>query len=304
MEKEESNSTEAEIAQAEKNNMATDEAMDSGDKDTPTLADKTTEEPASVEEKENKEAPPGGGGECTDEVPKEEEVEKELVEFKIVYKKKPYDVKFPLDDKVSALKAHIEKLTELPPSMQKVMFRGLAKDESTLRELKVSKGAKLMVVGSTMTEVMSVSAPDPKEIKAEEKGAEAKKEPFCQQKQHKKVLEKYPKPDDAMPGFKNQKERLPSLPLAGMYNKFGGKVRLTFKLEVDQIWIGTKERTEKVNMSSIKAIVSEPIEGHEEYHIMGIQLGTTEASRYWIYWVPAQYVDSIKDTVLGKWQYF
>ena len=36
----------------------------------------------------------------------------------------------------------------------------------------------------------------------------------------------------------------------------------------------------------------------------GIQLGPTEASRYWIYWVPAQYVDAIKDSILGKWQFF
>jgi hypothetical protein len=36
----------------------------------------------------------------------------------------------------------------------------------------------------------------------------------------------------------------------------------------------------------------------------GIQLGATEASRYWVYWVPAQYVDAIKDAILGKWQYF
>ena len=25
-----------------------------------------------------------------------------------------------------------------------------------------------------------------------------------------------------------------------MYNKYGGKVRLTFKLQLDQLWIGTK----------------------------------------------------------------
>ena len=36
----------------------------------------------------------------------------------------------------------------------------------------------------------------------------------------------------------------------------------------------------------------------------GIQLGPTEASRYWIYWVPAQYIEAIKDTVLGRWQSF
>lgn len=35
-----------------------------------------------------------------------------------------------------------------------------------------------------------------------------------------------------------------------------------------------------------------------------LQLGPTELSRYWIYWVPSQYVDAIKDAILGKWQYF
>ncbi|CAH3185058.1 unnamed protein product, partial [Porites evermanni] len=99
-------------------------------------------------------------------------------------------------------------------------------------------------------------------------------------------------------------EKLPDIPVAGMYNKYGGKVRLTFKLQLDQLWIGTKERTEKIPMGSIKNVISESIEGHEEYHIMAIQLGPTEASRYWIYWVPAQYVDAIKDTILGKWQPF
>ena len=38
--------------------------------------------------------------------------------------------------------------------------------------------------------------------------------------------------------------------------------------------------------------------------VQGLQLGPTEASRYWIYWVPAQYVDAIKDAILGKWQFF
>ncbi|XP_077489518.1 ubiquitin domain-containing protein UBFD1-like [Amblyomma americanum] len=96
------------------------------------------------------------------------------------------------------------------------------------------------------------------------------------------------------------KDSLPAAPLSGMLNKSGGKVRLTFKLELDQVWIGTKGRTEKINMSSIKQVISEVIEGHEEYHIMALQLGTTEASRYWIYWAPAQYVDAVKDTILGK----
>ena len=40
------------------------------------------------------------------------------------------------------------------------------------------------------------------------------------------------------------------------------------------------------------------------FPFQAFQLGPTEASYYWVYWVPTQYVDAIKDTVLGKWQYF
>ena len=46
------------------------------------------------------------------------------------------------------------------------------------------------------------------------------------------------KPDDVMPGILGTKESLPQQPLSGMLNKHGGKVRLTFKLENDQVWIG------------------------------------------------------------------
>lgn len=231
--------------------------------------------------------------------------DKETVDFKIIYNKNKYDVTFPLDDTFANLKPQIEKLTGVPAVMQKVVFKGRSKDEATLREFKVTKGSKIMVIGSTVNDVMSVSAPDPKVLKEEEKAAAAaNKEPLSTLKPHKTILEKHGKPDDAIPGIKNKKERLPPAPLAGMYNKSGGKVRLTFKLEQDQVWIGTKERTEKIPMNSIKAVVSEAMDGNEGYHMLGIQLGPTEASRYWVYWVPAQYVDAIKDAILGKWQYF
>lgn len=225
-----------------------------------------------------------------------------MVDFKLIYNKQKFDVTFDLNDTVSSLKNQIETLTNVPVAMQKIMFKGKMQDEQTLRDNKVTKGSKIMVIGSTVSDVMAMTAPDPKVLKEEAKAEAAAKEPISKQKPHKTVLEKHKKPDDIVPGKKNIKEPLPHVPLSGMYNKSGNKVRLTFKLEQDQVWIGTKERTDKIPMGSIKAVVSEPIDGHEEYHMMAIQLGPTEASRYWIYWVPAQYVDSIKDAILGKWQ--
>ncbi|XP_010793435.1 ubiquitin domain-containing protein UBFD1 isoform X2 [Gymnodraco acuticeps] len=228
--------------------------------------------------------------------------EREKVDLKIIWNKNKYDLKIPIDNTGAQLKEKIHSLTGLPPAMQKVMYKGLLPEDKTLREIKVTNGAKIMVVGSTMNDVLAVNTPK-EVIQQEVKAEEEKKEPLCRQKQHRKVLDKG-KPEDIMPSIKGTKERLPTVPLAGMYNKSGGKVRLTFKLEQDQLWIGTKERTEKVPMGSIKHVVSEPIEGHEDYYMIAFQLGPTEASQYWVYWVPAQFVDAIKDTVLGKWQYF
>ncbi|XP_020295893.1 ubiquitin domain-containing protein UBFD1-like isoform X2 [Pseudomyrmex gracilis] len=226
----------------------------------------------------------------------------ENINFTVVYNKQKISVNFALDSTVAELKTHLQKIISVPQAMQKVMFKGLAKDDQTLRNLGVTKGAKVMIVGSKLDDVLAVSIPTKQDL-IDEAVSSVSKEPLSQQKIHRKVLDKGI-PEDVMPGILDSKEPLPEFPLAGMLNKSGGKVRLTFKLEQDQLWIGTKDRTDKIPMNSIKDVHSEPIHDHPEYHIMGIQLGTTEASRYWIYWVPAQYISAIKDAILGKWCYF
>ena len=71
----------------------------------------------------------------------------------------------------------------VPASMQKVMFKGKMRDDATLREHDVKKNAKIMLVGSTVTDVMSISAPDMKALKEEQKKDEASsKEPLSTQK--------------------------------------------------------------------------------------------------------------------------
>lgn len=65
------------------------------------------------------------------------------------------------------------------------------------------------------------------------------KESLSEQTQHKKIIEKG-KPDDVYPGIKHASEPLPPSPISGLINKYGAKVRLHFKLESEQLWIGTK----------------------------------------------------------------
>ncbi|XP_006230251.1 ubiquitin domain-containing protein UBFD1 isoform X1 [Rattus norvegicus] len=171
---------------------------------------------------------------------------RELVDLKIIWNKTKHDVKVPLDSTGSELKQKIHSITGLPPAMQKVMYKGLVPEDKTLREIKVTSGAKIMVVGSTINDVLAVNTPKDA-AQQDAKAEESKKEPLCRQKQHRKVLDKG-KPEDVMPSVKGAQERLPTVPLSGMYNKSGGKVRLTFKLEQDQLWIGTKDSWRDPNM--------------------------------------------------------
>ena len=64
-----------------------------------------------------------------------EEENKEKVEFKVVFNKKKFDISFGLDDTIGALKVHLQDIIDVPNTMQKVMIKGLAKDEMSLRQV-------------------------------------------------------------------------------------------------------------------------------------------------------------------------
>lgn len=42
--------------------------------------------------------------------------------------------------------------------MQKLMYKGLLQDNQTLKNVGVTKGAKIMLVGSTLNDVLAVSS--------------------------------------------------------------------------------------------------------------------------------------------------
>lgn len=67
-----------------------------------------------------------------------------------------------------------------------MFFTGLAKDDKTLRELGVTNGSKMMLIGSKLKDVISIDSVTPSTSTAEESSS-TKKEPLSQQKMHLKV---------------------------------------------------------------------------------------------------------------------
>uniref|UniRef100_H0Y1A6 UBFD1 PH-like C-terminal domain-containing protein n=1 Tax=Otolemur garnettii TaxID=30611 RepID=H0Y1A6_OTOGA len=217
--------------------------------------------------------------------------------LEIIWNKTKHDVEFPVRQQ-RELKQKIHSIIGLPPAMQSVRNKGLTTEDKTLGEIKVTSGPKIMVVGSVTNDVLAVNVP--KDAGQQDaKTEENKKDPLCKQKQHRKVSDKG-KPEDVMPSVKRAQELLSLEPLSDTY-KSRGKVKHTFKLKQEQLWMGTEE-TEKLPMGSIKNVDVNTVEGHGGYHMMAFH-GPHGSSYYWVYWAP-QYVDAIKDTMLGKWQYF
>eukprot|EP00198_Chlamydomonas_reinhardtii_P004615 XP_001693951.1 predicted protein [Chlamydomonas reinhardtii] len=89
------------------------------------------------------------------------------------------------------------------------------------------------------------------------------------------------------------------VPEGGLPGIAGRQVRLTFKEELQQIWIGSDTSTQKVPYGSITKIESWPVDGNEAYSILALHLGVGGTSRYWLYFYPSQYVAGLKIKILG-----
>ncbi|KXS18259.1 hypothetical protein M427DRAFT_42652 [Gonapodya prolifera JEL478] len=226
------------------------------------------------------------------------------VTFKVQYGKDVHELTADLSDKVSELKATIEKRTGVHANLQKLLYKGNLKDDQTLEEAKVVGAAKIILMASKVEDVLKITSAKAGPTSTSSPLSPATpKEAWSEQTEHKKILGKG-KPDDAEEGTQGKKVTIPARGVTGLLNRIGQKTRLTFKTDSEEVWIGTAERTQKVPFNTIRAVTSQPIKGNEGYHIVGLQLGPTDKSNYWLYWVPAQYVEAIKDAVLGQWQPF
>jgi len=229
----------------------------------------------------------------------------DIAKLKLIFKHdhKTFTIETSKDSTLGNLRQLILKETDVAPALQKIMFKGkaLTDDDKKLEEFKLRNNVKLLLVGSSIQQVLQISAP----TSALEHKAEAEKEEektgLSDLAQHKKIIEKGV-PEEAVKGNRNRHDALPTTPIKGIYNNRGSKVRLTFKTYSEELWISSESTTQKLPFSSIRKVTSEPIKGNEDYHIMTLQLGNSEASKYYLYFVPAQYIRAIRNSIMHDWQ--
>lgn len=82
----------------------------------------------------------------------------EQIEFTVVFNKAKHDITFAYDATVADLKAHLERICGVQQSAQKLIIKGMAKDNMTLRQSGIVKGGKVMLVGSKMDDILAMKS--------------------------------------------------------------------------------------------------------------------------------------------------
>jgi len=237
-----------------------------------------------------------------DEKKSAEEQDEDKVCVKCVHGKTTHQLDVGPADTVSFLKEQIAALTNVPAPNQKLTFRAktLNDDGIVFRDKfnKLTKKDKLILIGTPLAD-LAMAVMKPVDVKPPSDDPKPKEEPIQEQQKHKKILDKG-LPPDAEVGNACATEPLPEGGLKGIYNNMGNPVRLTFKFDNPvMICINGKERTEKYPTQSVHDVTSEKIEGRGGYHIVSLKMGKEDKSVYHLYYVPAQYVEAIKQTIMG-----
>lgn len=177
----------------------------------------------------------------------------------IRYKTQTFPIECDLFDTLKDLKEKIDKLTDVEPHVQKLVNKSITsvkRDDATttLKDLNIADGQTLLLIGATRSEILSTSRPNvnssgTKDSSDDQTTSNHKKEPLCKQSKHERVL-KTGKPDNAQAGVRNRHDPLPQSIdglLMSMLNHSAKKARLTFKLELDELWINTGRTRERIS---------------------------------------------------------
>lgn len=218
----------------------------------------------------------------------------ETISFKVVFKTSIYEFTLPSTTRISSLKHEITQKSQIPFETQKLLFKGTLKDDATLKESKITHNSKVMLMASSITDIIKLNSvvQDKSQF-----NLVTVHEKWVDQISHQKIL-KLSKPgqEDCFIGHKFV---IPERGLQNLLNHQGVKTRLTFKRLEKELWLSTPDRTQKLPFAGIRDVVSQK-QNEDGFFIVALKLGETEKSYYWLYWVPCQFVDAIKEEILGK----
>ncbi|KAH7824536.1 putative Ubiquitin domain-containing protein UBFD1 [Monocercomonoides exilis] len=247
----------------------------------------------------------------SEEIPIEEHSEQlsqtnfkgEIIKFEIKAGKISYQIEFGAENTVLELKQYIEAASGIPVANQKLMFKGSMRNEATLTESGVLNGGKILCIGS-LPSAIQLTKQKATETTASleqilESEAKAKAEvPWCHEEKHRRVIMHGP-PDGSISPESGKHSLPPSGQITGLMNSRCERIRIRFSAYERVMVILSDKGQEVLSYNKIRSVNSQPIEQYEGYFMMALKYGETDKHVKFIYFVPSQFVDAIKTTIIG-----
>ena len=140
----------------------------------------------------------GDSSESSDQPPLKKSTSNVPITLNIRYKTQTFSIQCDLYDTLKDLKEKLDKLTDVEPHVQKLVNKSITsvkRDDATttLKDLNLTDGQTLLLIGATRSEVSSTSglkttASGNKDSLDDNASASNKKEPLCKQTKHEKIL--------------------------------------------------------------------------------------------------------------------
>ena len=138
----------------------------------------------------------GDSPESTDQPPLKKSASNVPITLNIRYKTQTFAVQCDLHDTLKELKEKLDQLTNVEPSVQKLVNKSITSVKhddatTTLKDLNLTDGLTLLLIGATRSEVQSTSglkSTSTKDSTDDSASASSKKEPLCKQTKHEKIL--------------------------------------------------------------------------------------------------------------------
>jgi hypothetical protein len=227
------------------------------------------------------------------------------LKLKIKHGKDLHELEVKETDTIDQLKDRLMDLTNVPPAMQKLMFKGKLEGATQIKDTKLKDGSKVMLIGNPISTLLEVSKneaegrEESKSVKSDLNESEKTEEPLCDQLPHKTHIKDGP-PKEAVEAKAGQRAPLPADGLKGILGHSGKPVRITFPVGgvVPEMRISSNERTQKIPLAQIRAVKKEEKIGDGAYWIVSLQMGENAKSKFYLYFMPDQFFDAFRTRVL------
>lgn len=218
-----------------------------------------------------------------------------MMNIGVAYKGQSYTIPVEEETTIGQVKEWLHGETGIEAHHQKLLFKGVLRDDYTINDYKIDNKSRIILMGTPAQNITQVQSAQAQPTKFEKDEQET---PWEDEERHKKII-KMGAVANAMPGNNGVWALPDSGSITNLRNQFGNQCRMVF--EFDCIRLSTNQGSTHIPYDVIRDVSWQKLSRFPGYGILHFNTdGKNVSKNLFLYFVPLQYMESIKLHVLMK----